>query len=110
MLCCGCFAFCKEQERRRRISYHSAQSILSLYGRRPRRRQRREYSTRTSSPRVYNSSTNIPANQNTEMYPPIFFITSDRFNDSSLDNYHKYSNELPTYEQVFGKNGNEKPK
>ena len=109
MLCCGCFAFCKEQERRRRISYHSAQSILSLYGRRPRRREMRD-PIRTSSPRVYTSSTHIPASQNSDMYPPIFFITSDRFNDSSLDNYHKYSNELPTYEQVFGKNGNEKPK
>jgi hypothetical protein len=113
MLCCGCFAFVKEQERRRRTSYESAQSILSLYRRRPRTRSRRECTTNSrtiinSPSRVY--QTTLPLNQSSEIYPPIFFITSDRFNDDPLDSYRKYSNELPTYDQVFGKKGPEKPK
>ena len=122
VLCCGCFAFIKEQDRRRRITYESAQSILSLYRprQRQRRRQRSEHSTNpatnsrlnmNSFSGTYNLTPNasniMSQNPNREMYPPIFIISPNRLNDSITDDYQKYSNDLPTYEQVFG---HEKPK
>ena len=114
ILCCGCCDFFKEQERSRRMSYESAQSILSLYPRRQRRQRR--HNPRLPANTLVNMDTASQVSRSPlptgsppfhtdgdDTYTPIFLIAPQQYDKNYLQ---KYATDLPTYEQAVY----EKPK